>query len=153
MADQQVGILDEIRDLFEDSNAHITTTLPIWVLSAHAHRLSESWCSEQFHHQVMTAGGLTYARSSVRDGNLEVHELGNANTAARIEAAIAGLTGSGKRLLVVPSRQIIAVWQPADQICLVVFPERLSSATPITAESFDALLADIPDEVVDGKTY
>lgn len=141
-------ILDELRDLLEDGTAEITEAYPVWVISEGSQRLKDAWFARQIHHQVNTASGLTYARSSVRDGHLELDELGNATMAARLEIAASKLTPGGTRLLLVPTRQVVALWKPADTSVVMVLSAipSLAPGTVFNADSFERVLSQIKPE-------
>lgn len=99
---------------------------------------------------MRTSSGLIYARSIARaGGELELTEIGNSPTAGRIADAAARLGHGAPRLLLVPSRQVIALWDP-DRAKLAV---ALSAAPVFAAEStfseqsFEALLAQVQLEI------
>ncbi|MBZ5612258.1 MAG: hypothetical protein LAP38_28715 [Acidobacteriia bacterium] len=141
-------ILDELRDLLEDGTAEVAESYPVWVISEGSQRLKDAWFAQQIHHQVKTASGLTYARSSVRDGQLELDELGNPTMAARVEIAASKLTPGGTRLLLVPARQVMALWKPADASVVMVLSaaSSLAPGTMFTADSFERVLSQIKPE-------
>lgn len=139
---------DELRDLLADETAKIVATYPIWLLSGHCHRLRDAQPIQQFHHQVRTAAGLTYARSTVDGGHFELDEIGNEQVAARVDLAAGCFESSGVRLLLAPARQMTALWKPDLARLAQVLPatEPAGSITPIAADSFEHLLSRLDPE-------
>lgn len=136
---------DELRDLLADDTARIVATYPIWLLSGHAHRLRDAQPIQQFHHQVRTAAGPTYARSTVSGGHFELDEIGNEQVAARVDLAARCFEPSGVRLLLAPARQTTALWKPDVARLAQVLPatEPAGSITPLAADSFERLLSQL----------
>ncbi|HSK04401.1 MAG TPA: hypothetical protein VK932_24270 [Kofleriaceae bacterium] len=150
--DETREVLEELRDVLEDEGVELLDSYEVWVLPEPALDLRrDARFARRFHHQARTSSGLVYARSSAREhGELDLDEIGNRPTAERIEAAAACLSEGALRLLLVPSRQVIALWNP-DQAELAV---ALSAAPPLAPgaaldeRTFEALLGQVPPEIV-----
>jgi hypothetical protein len=139
---------DELCDLLADEAARIVETYAIWLLSGHSFHLRDAQPIQQFHHQVRTAAGLTYARSTVSDGHFELDEIGNEPTAARVDLAARSFDSPGLRLLVVPARQMTALWKPDVARLVQISPatEATGPIIPISADSFERLLSQLEPE-------
>jgi hypothetical protein len=145
------GVLEELRDILEDEGVELDRTYQVWVISAGAGRLADARFAEQLHHQVRAASGLTYARSFMNAaGEQELNEIGNCAVAERISEAARQLGAGDARLLIVPARQVIALWDP-DRVRLAIVLS--AEGTPATGSvldvrSFEALLRPVPVEVI-----
>jgi hypothetical protein len=145
------GVLEELRDELQDESAELDRTYQVWVISAGAGRLADARFAEQLHHQVRGASGLTYVCSSTNaTGEQEIDEIGNRAFAERIAEAARQLGAGEARLLVVLARQVIALWDPEHaRLAIALSAEgTLASGSVLDERSFEALLGQVPVEVV-----
>lgn len=135
-------VLEDLRDVLEDESVEIVATYEVWVLSGQALDLRrDAKFAQRFHHQARTSSGLIDARSRMD----ELDEVGNNSTATRIAEAAACLDNGNLRLLLVPSRQIIALWNP-DQAKLAIALSGTAVFDPestLSEPGFDALLREM----------
>jgi hypothetical protein len=150
--DETREVLEELRDNLEDERVELLESYEVWVLPEPALDLRrDARFARRFHHQVRTSSGIVYARSSVCEhGELDLDEIGNRPTAERIEAAAACLSRGTLRLLLVPSRQVIALWNPEQAELAVALSATASLAPGATLQepTFEALLGQVPREIV-----
>lgn len=135
-------VLEELRDVLEDEGVEVTATYEVWVLSGQALNLrSDAKFAQRLHHQVRTSSGLIDARSRMG----EICEIGNRSTATRIEAAAARLGKENLRLLLVPSRQIIALWNPDRSKLAVALSgtQIFNSESTLSEQDFELVLREM----------
>jgi hypothetical protein len=118
---------DELVQLVGEPTARLVHTYPVWRLPDHASRLQDAEDTGQVHCHLETTLGVAYLRASVRGGQLQLDQGGNAPAAAPYVRAASDLAAPDTRVLLA-RHGTTALWDPATSTVAVV----ASGCPPLT---------------------